>query len=135
QELGLGDDEVEEFFDEVPQAAHNQRSRSFLSIETSDDEHVGLDRIIEVARDSMSSRIYNLAKRPDEHHMTKEMHENAKFVEDVVRDMAKRVIDEFDLPDDALVTMRQENEESIHQHNAYSESVMRFDELESQVNR
>lgn len=132
-ELGLDDDAVEEFLDEVPQAAHNQRSKSYLEVEVDDDVHVSLDRLIEVARSSMSSRVYNLAKRPDEHHMTREMHKNARFVEDVVREMAKNTVDEFDLPDDAVVTMTQENEESIHQHNAYSERVLTFGDLKREV--
>jgi GTP cyclohydrolase-4 len=135
RELGLEEDKIEEFLDEIPQAAHNQRSKSYLEIEADEDVHVSLDRIIEVARASMSSRIYNLAKRPDEHHMTKEMHKNARFVEDVVREMAKNVADEFDLPDDAVVTMTQENEESIHQHNAYSERVLTFGDLRSELDR
>ncbi len=132
-ELGLDDNAIDEFFDEIPQAAHNQRSKSYLEVETDADVEVGLDRIIEVARDAMSSRVYNLAKRPDEHHMTRRMHENARFVEDVVREMAAGVVDEFDLPDDAVVTMTQENEESIHQHNAYSERVMTFGDLRAQL--
>jgi len=135
RELGLEDDAVEEFLDEIPQAAHNQRSLSYLEIEADEDVQVSLDRIIEVARSSMSSRVYNLAKRPDEHHMTREMHKNARFVEDVVREMAKNVADEFDLPDDAVVTMTQENEESIHQHNAYSERVLTFGDLRNELER
>jgi len=134
EELGLSEDEIDEYHDEIPQAAHNQRSKSYLEIEVNEDKHVGLDRIIDVVRDSMSSRIYNLAKRPDEHHMTREMHENARFVEDVVREMAKNVADEFDLPDDAVVTMTQTNEESIHQHDAYSERVMTFGDLRTSLN-
>lgn len=133
RELGVSEEGIVEFLDEVPQAAHNQRSRTTLCIETSKEEHVGLDRIIEVARDSMSGRIYNLAKRPDEHHMTREMHRNARFVEDVVRIAASNVVEEFSLSGDALVRIEQENEESIHQHNAYSESVMRFEDLEQQI--
>lgn len=133
-ELGLDDNAIDEFFDEIPQAAHNQRSKSYLEVETDADVEVGLDRLVEVARGAMSSRVYNLAKRPDEHHMTRRMHENARFVEDVVREMAAGVVDEFDLPDDAVVTMTQENEESIHQHNAYSERVMTFGDLRAQIN-
>jgi TIGR00294 family protein len=132
-ELGLADEKIDEFLKDVPQAAHNQRSKSYLELEVDDDVGVSLDRIIEVARDSMSSRVYNLAKRPDEHRMTREMHENARFVEDVVREMAKNVTEEFDLPEDAVVTMTQENEESIHQHNAYSERVITFGNLEREV--
>lgn len=133
RELGLEEEEIEEYFDEIPQAAHNQRSKSYLEIEADADVEVGLDRLVEVARGAMSSRVYNLAKRPDEHHMTRQMHENARFVEDVVREMADSVVDEFDLPDDSVVTMTQENEESIHQHNAYSERVMTFGDLRNEL--
>jgi len=135
RELGLSEGAIEEYHDEIPQAAHNQRSRAYLEISTRDGVEVGIDRIIDVARGSMSSRIYNVAKRPDEHSMTREMHENAGFVEDVVREMARNVSDTFDLPDDALVTMKQENEESIHQHNAYSERVMKFGDLSRQLEK
>jgi len=82
----------------------------------------------------MSARIYNLAKRPDEDHMTYEAHANAKFVEDCVRSMAEGVVGSFpDLPDDAVVTMRQSNDESIHQHNAHAERVAEVGQLRSEL--
>ncbi|MFP4631950.1 MAG: GTP cyclohydrolase MptA [Halobacteriales archaeon] len=133
-ELGLSDSEVDDFLSDVPQAAHNQRSRSYLSVEGEDVE-VDVDDLLEIARDSMSSRIYNLAKRPDEHHMVQEMHRNSKFVEDVVREMAREVVASLDLSDDAVVSMKQVNEESIHQHDAYSERVARYGDLRDQIRR
>jgi GTP cyclohydrolase-4 len=82
----------------------------------------------------MSARIYNLAKRPDEDHMTVEAHRDAKFVEDCVRAMAEGVVEEFpDLPDEAVVTMKQSNDESIHQHNAHAERVAEVGTLRSEV--
>jgi GTP cyclohydrolase-4 len=89
---------------------------------------------VDLARDSMSARIYNMAKRPDEDHMTYAAHANAKFVEDCVRSMAEGVVSEFDhLPDDAVVTMRQSNDESIHQHNAHAERIAEFGTLVEEV--
>jgi len=124
QNLGVEESEVTEFLREVPQAGHAQRGHATLTVETTDAPEVDMHEIIEVARDSMSARIYNLAKRPDEDHMTYQAHANAKFVEDCVRDMAHGVVDAFpDLPDDAVVTMKQSNDESIHQHNAHAERV------------
>jgi GTP cyclohydrolase-4 len=121
-DLGVGEDAVKEFLREVPQAGHSQRGHATLTVESSGAPEVDLLELIEVARDSMSARIYNLAKRPDEDHMTYEAHANAKFVEDCVRDMAEGVVDAFpDLPADAVVTMKQSNDESIHQHNAHAE--------------
>ncbi|WP_115865148.1 GTP cyclohydrolase MptA [Halorussus litoreus] len=129
-ELGVGEQEVEEFLQEVPQAGHSQRGHATLTVESGGAPEVNLDELIATARDSMSARIYNLAKRPDEDHMTFEAHANAKFVEDCVRDMAKGVVTTFpDLPDDAVVTMKQSNDESIHQHNAHAERVAEMGSL------
>jgi GTP cyclohydrolase-4 len=82
----------------------------------------------------MSARIYNLAKRPDEDHMTYESHSDAKFVEDCVRAMAEGVVERFpDLDDDAVVRMEQSNDESIHQHNAHAERVAEVEQLREEV--
>jgi GTP cyclohydrolase-4 len=66
--------------------------------------------------------------------MTYQSHQNAKFVEDCVRSMAEGVVEEFpDLGDDAVVTMKQSNDESIHQHNAHAERVAELGTLRSEV--
>ena len=134
EELGVGEQEVAEFLREVPQAGHSQRGHATLTVGSDGAPEVDLLNLIEVARDSMSARIYNLAKRPDEDHMTFEAHANAKFVEDCVRDMAEGVVAEFpDLPDDAVVTMKQSNDESIHQHNAHAERVAEVGTLREEL--
>ncbi|WP_132059434.1 GTP cyclohydrolase MptA [Halorussus amylolyticus] len=134
EDLGVGEAEVEEFLREVPQAGHSQRGHATLTVESDGAPEANLMDLIEVARDSMSARIYNLAKRPDEDHMTFEAHANAKFVEDCVRDMAEGVVESFpDLPDDATVTMKQSNDESIHQHNAHAERVAEMEMLREEV--
>jgi GTP cyclohydrolase-4 len=134
RELGVGDEEVRSFLAEVPQAGHAQRGHATLLVETDDAPPVDLLELIDVARDSMSARIYNLAKRPDEDHMTYEAHANAKFVEDCVRSLAEGVVERFPyLPADAVVTMKQSNDESIHQHNAHAERVAEFGQLEREL--
>lgn len=134
EELGVDEASVSEFLREVPQAGHSQRGHATLTVESKGAPEVDLRDLIEVARDSMSARIYNLAKRPDEDHMTFQAHANAKFVEDCVRDMAEGVVTEFpDLPDDAVVTMKQSNDESIHQHNAHAERVAEMETLREEV--
>lgn len=122
--LGVDEETIEAFLDRVPQPGHSQRGHATLLVECDGAPPVDLRELIEVARDAMSARIYNLAKRPDEDEMTFRAHSNAKFVEDCVRSMAEGVVETFpDLPDAARVTMRQRNDESIHQHNAYAERV------------
>jgi len=133
--LDVDDETIDQFLEAVPQPGHSQRGHATLTIESEGAPEANLDDIIEVARDSMSARIYNLAKRPDEDHMTFESHKDAKFVEDCVRSMAEGVVREFpDLPDNAIVTMKQSNDESIHQHNAHAERVAGFADLEGEVN-
>jgi GTP cyclohydrolase-4 len=133
-DLGVDDDTAEAFLDEVPQPGHSQRGHATLTVESEDAPEVDLMNLVDVARDAMSARIYNLAKRPDEDYMTYESHTNAKFVEDCVRSMAEDVVVEFpDLPDDAVVTMKQSNDESIHQHNAHAERVVEVGTLRDEV--
>jgi len=130
QNLGVSDGQIDQFFTEVPMATHNQRGRGFLCIETDDDQHVNLETIIKILKESMSSGIYELLKRGDESYVVLEAHKNPRFVEDCVREMAKKVLAEFDyLSGDSIVTIKQTNEESIHQHDAYAERKATIAEL------
>jgi GTP cyclohydrolase-4 len=132
--LGVEQETITRFLDEVPMATHNQRGRGFLCIETDDDQHVALEGIINILKESMSARIYELLKRGDESHVVYSAHKNARFVEDCVREMAKRVVQDFDtIPGDSLVTIKQTNEESIHQHDAYAERKATIAELRSEL--
>ncbi|WP_254831123.1 GTP cyclohydrolase MptA [Haloglomus salinum] len=133
-DLGVEDEVVESFLDEVPQPGHSQRGHATLKVRSKGSPDVDLEDLIDVARDSMSARIYNMAKRPDEDHMTYHSHANAKFVEDCVRSLAEGTVERFDLPDDAIVTMKQSNDESIHQHNAHAERVAEFGQLKDELN-
>jgi GTP cyclohydrolase-4 len=135
QELGVENDVIDAFLAEVPQAGHSQRGHATLTVENDGDPDVDLLDVIDIARDAMSARIYNLAKRPDEDHMTLAAHSDAKFVEDCVRSMAEGVVEEFShLPDDAVVRMKQRNDESIHQHNAHAERCVKMQQLRRELN-
>jgi len=133
-DLGVDDDTTDEFLDRVPQAGHSQRGHATLKVKSEGAPEVDFRDLIDVARDSMSAHIYNLAKRPDEDYMTEQAHANAKFVEDCVRDLAEGVVREFPaLDDDSVVTMKQSNDESIHQHNAHAERVAEMGQLRSEI--
>ena len=133
--LGVDRKTIDAFFDEVPMATHNQRGRGFLCIETDDDQYVDLEKIIGILKESMSAGIYQLLKRGDEGAVVLAAHKNPRFVEDCVREMAKKVLTGFDyLPGDAVVTIKQTNEESIHQHDAYAERRATLAELLDELN-
>ncbi|MCK9581867.1 MAG: GTP cyclohydrolase MptA [Methanoregula sp.] len=128
--LDVSKDKIDEFFEAVPMATHNQRGKGFLCIETDDDQHVDLEKVISILKNSMSSGIYELLKRGDEGHVVLAAHKNPRFVEDCVREMAKKVLAEFQyLSGDSVVTIKQTNEESIHQHDAYAERQATIAEL------
>ena len=105
--------------------AHNQRSNITIRVQlgTVADRWVWLEELIEVAEDASSCAIWNVLKRPDEKWVTERAFENPKFVEDISRGAAAAIIREKNgkfLPVRAF-RIRVQNEESIHQHDAYAE--------------
>ncbi|MDD4093766.1 MAG: GTP cyclohydrolase MptA [Methanothrix sp.] len=132
--LGISEQAISDLTERLPIATHNQRGRGSISIEVHDRRCVSIDRIIKIIEDSMSSRVFGLLKRPDEAVVVKRAHSNPKFVEDCVRTMAQKLVEAFtDLPDDAAVTLKQINEESIHQHNAFAERTANMGELRAEL--
>ncbi|MCJ7444102.1 MAG: GTP cyclohydrolase MptA [Methanotrichaceae archaeon] len=132
--LGLNSDNAAQFAGKLPVASHNQRGRGSISIEVRNRRCVSIDKIIRIIEESMSSKVYGLLKRPDEAVVVAKAHSNPKFVEDCVRTMAQKVVETFvDLPDEAFVTLKQINEESIHQHNAFAERVATIGELRDEL--
>ena len=133
--LDVNKEKIEEFFEAVPMATHNQRGKGFLCIETDDDQCVDLEKVIGILKDSMSAGIYELLKRGDEGAVVLAAHKNPRFVEDCVREMAKKVLAEFEyLSGDSVITIKQTNEESIHQHDAYAERQATIAELVDELN-
>ena len=131
---GLSMQVASELAERLPVATHNQRGRGSISVEVHDRRCVSIDRIIKIIEESMSSKVYGLLKRPDEAVVVRRAHSNPKFVEDCVRTMAQKLVEAFsDLPDDAAVTLKQINEESIHQHNAFAERTANMGELRAEL--
>ncbi|MDK2834994.1 MAG: cyclohydrolase [Methanolobus sp.] len=132
--IGIEDLKIAEFLHRVPMATHNQRGRGIISIGVEGSKFVSLDKIIEIIERSMSSSVFELLKRSDEAMVVQRAHNNPKFVEDCVRTMAKNVVKDFPLlPDEAVVTIKQINEESIHRHNAFAERVATLGELRREI--
>ena len=134
EEIGVDNRKIAEFLHRVPMATHNQRGRGIISIEVASDDFISLEKVISIIERSMSSSVFELLKRSDEAMVVQTAHKNPKFVEDCVRTMAHNVVKEFrDLPDDAIVTIKQINEESIHRHNAFAERVATIGELRKEI--
>ncbi|HTY90589.1 MAG TPA: GTP cyclohydrolase MptA [Methanocella sp.] len=132
--LGIEEAKIEMFLERVPMATHNQRGRGTITIEFMGEYKAPLDTIIEIIEKSMSTTSFELLKRPDEMEVVSNAHANPKFVEDCVRDMAKYVLASFpELPDDTVITLKQVNEESIHQHNAFAELKTTMAQLREEI--
>ncbi len=131
----LDEETTQKVLDTVTFASHNQRGVGTLLIEVPEDKVVKAEDLIEIIETSMSSPVCELLKRPDENATVLNAHRNPVFVEDCVRNMMEQIVKKYsDFPDDTLITARQENQESIHRHNAYAEKETTLIELKEELN-
>jgi GTP cyclohydrolase-4 len=116
--------------EDVP-PTHNQRNITTLMIEVPGEEKsVDANDLIDIAERSFSSPTFGILKRGEEGKLVFDAHKNPKFVEDVVRDILSAILKKYrNLPDDVLVVVKSESEESIHKHNAFAERVTTLGEL------
>jgi GTP cyclohydrolase-4 len=116
--------------DNIP-PTHNQRNITTLMIEVpGDNKTVDANDLIDIAEQSFSSPTYSILKRKEEGQIVFDAHKNPKFVEDVVRDILSEILKKYNnLPDDVIVEVKSESEESIHKHNALAERVTTLGEL------
>ena len=130
----LDEETTQKVLDTVTFASHNQRGVGTLLIEVPDGWEIKGEDIIEIIEKSMSSPVCELLKRPDENATVMNAHRNPVFVEDCVRNMMKMIAEKYsDFPDDTLITCRQENQESIHRHNAFAEKTTTMGELKQEL--
>jgi GTP cyclohydrolase-4 len=130
----LDEETTQKVLDKVPFASHNQRGRGMIMIEVPEQNVIRGEDLIRIIEDSMSSPVCELLKRVDENAVVVQAHKNPKFVEDCVRTMVHKIINEYSyLPDDTMVTVRQVNEESIHRHNAFAEKVATLGDLKKEI--
>ncbi|SDE40189.1 GTP cyclohydrolase FolE2 [Desulfuromonas thiophila] len=95
--------------------AHNQRSYVRVAIRAHD--MVWIEDLVALVEECGSAPVYALLKREDEKAVTEQAYENPRFVEDIVREVTRRLkavaaIDWF--------SVECENFESIHDHSAYA---------------
>ena len=131
----LDEETTQKVLDTVTFASHNQRGVGTLLIEVPEHNIIKAEDLIDIIESSMSSPVCELLKRPDENATVMNAHRKPVFVEDCVRNMMEKIAIKYsDLPDDTLITARQENQESIHRHNAYAEKVTTLGDLKEELN-
>lgn len=116
-----------------PSLTHNQRNIATLLVEVPETVQVEVDQLIDVVEASFSAPTYELLKRQSEGLLVLKAHEQPKFVEDVVRDMLRGVLDVYpNLPAEATLLAQSRAEESIHKHDAYAERSTTVGELRAE---
>ena len=123
-EGGFARDDIDRIVEAVPIATHNQRGLGTLHIGCPEDceNDIAAESLLAIVENSMSSEIYELMKRSDEGAVVEKAHRRPRFVEDCVREMVRGVVENFpELTERHFVSARQENLETIHQHNVTAE--------------
>jgi GTP cyclohydrolase I len=95
--------------------AHNQRG--IVTVQIRSRKAIWIEDLIGIVESSASSELYSLLKRQDEKAVTERAYENPAFVEDVVRTVVLKLNGH---PDITWYRVEAENQESIHNHNAYA---------------
>jgi GTP cyclohydrolase-4 len=129
-------EQIDAILDSVPVATHNQRGLATLHIGCIEECAAEIDAatLLAIAEMSMSSEIYELMKRSDEVEVVEKAHRRPRFVEDCVREMIAGVLQAFgELDGASFVSARQENLETIHQHNVVAERHGLLSELRAEV--
>lgn len=101
--------------------AHNQRSTITIKVRPADEEFIWFEDLIKIAEACGSIQLYPILKRPDEKFVTESAYDNPKFVEDIVRDLSARMIDLLDQGKIQWFHVSSNNQESIHNHDAYAQ--------------
>jgi len=95
--------------------AHNQRGEVLVS--TRFKKFIWIEDIVDLVEASESCDIFSVLKRKDEKFVTEKAYDNPKFVEDIVRDVAKALMADNNI---TWFSVSAENFESIHNHSAYA---------------
>jgi GTP cyclohydrolase I/GTP cyclohydrolase-4 len=129
---GFADDQIAEILDVVPVATDDQLGLGTLHLGLPQECETDVDAadLLAIVEASMSSEIYELMKRSDEGAVVEKAHRRPRFVEDCVDEAVRGALERFGhLRDDAFLSARQENFESIHQHSVVAERFGLLGEL------
>ena len=97
------------------EGAHNQRGE--VRLQTRFRKFIWMEDMIELVEECASCEVFSVLKRTDEKYVTEKAFSNPKFVEDIVRDISKRLKEDENI---TWFSVSAENFESIHNHSAYA---------------
>lgn len=99
--------------------AHNQKCKALVTL-YGNYEEAPITEIIKTMEDSFSANVYSTVKREDEKYITEKAYENAKFSEDLIRDLLIGIGNIYSDKIEAELI----NYESIHEHNVYAKGII-----------
>lgn len=97
------------------EGAHNQRG--YVKVRCKYTQMIWIEDLVAEIEQCGSAPLYSLLKREDEKFVTEQAYNNPKFVEDIVRGVAKKLQKNKSI---TWFSIEAENMESIHNHNAYA---------------
>ena len=97
------------------EGAHNQRGE--VRLQTRFRKFIWMEDMIELVEACASCEVFSVLKRADEKFVTEKAFSNPKFVEDIVRDISKKLKEDDNI---TWFSVSAENFESIHNHSAYA---------------
>lgn len=112
--------------------AHNQRGLVTVTVAFSD-PNFWIEDVIAVIEEAASAPVFALLKREDEKWVTERAYDHPMFVEDLVREVTRRLREDENF---TWLRVEAENFESIHNHSAYAMvewSRTRFPEIPASI--
>ncbi len=103
--------------------SHMQRASGTLRVSGETQDIPTYGSMIEIIENSFSSKTYSLLKLEDEIHVTKQMHDNPMFVEDVCRQILQGAKDEYS-DRNLEVHAEARSLESIHKHDVIAQGQL-----------
>lgn len=114
----------------LPIATHMQRAYIKIFMEIPENYDVNALDLLKIVKTAASSPTYEYLKKDDETLVILNALNNPKFVEDVIRDIARSIIERYnDFPDNTQLYIRVKSIESIHQHDLSGTLKTNFIEL------
>ena len=116
--------------DALPIITHNQRNRVMIKIQNTKRKQVDADSLIAIAQNVVGQPVSIGVKSENDADLILRQHLKPMFVEDVVREIAKKLKEEMPGIDPAaIITISSESEESVHPHNAFAEFSGKFKDI------
>jgi len=102
-------------------AGSSQRAYASLMVQVPEGKFINIDHIIKILENSLSAKAYGYLSATEEVEIMSNALQKPKFADGVVKDILYEAINEFDLPNSAMLEAKCIAEESLFQHNSTAE--------------